>query len=1171
MNRKMIPRVMLAGAVWLGFMTSMAAAQTSETPSIVFRLGVFDGASNEFAQGAPAGPVVADAASTDFANQWYASQPVVAPSTVGNENVASGPRAIRFAISGEPPAAYRLHMALLMESRSLPALRVCVNSRCGVFHLDSSLDAKMGNSDDTFQSVYAPINLSFVFPGSYLRSGENRLSFQPIEGPEGAIMGAGITYDAIELDTASGSELPGSSAAAIEPTVFYRGAQGNLNELVDVDVRSANGFRAGDEVRLSVAGRQYRAALNGGEEFGDQRVEFAIPEFAAGTVAHLEWKTGGKTYREDARMDPQKKWTLLLIPHIHLDVGYSDYQPKVAAIQNRAMDKGMDFAERIPGFSFSVDGSWDLDQFMQTRSFADQQRAIAAMKDGKLFVPAEYANLLTGFPTAETLIRSLYASANFSREHGTPFDYANITDVPSYSWSYASILSAAGIRYFVAGPNGHLTRGPVDIQGRLNENSPFWWVGPDGSKVLFWYGRHYWEGGILFGVPPNVNMGSATIPVFLKTYERPSYKASTVILFGTQQENTDLFPQQAALVGKWNAKFAYPKLEYSGFAAAMKAIAVQFGNALKTVSGDGGPYWEDGIASNARLAAEERQNESRAPSVDKLATLTALVNPRLVADKPALDHMWTSMVLMDEHTFSSHNEWSDPTSDETTRQSKVKAMYAEDASQVADYVARNSMSSLAYAIPAARGSLIVFNMLNWKRSALVDFDLEKGREIVDPSTGTTVPVQVVQRSMKLNRVCFLAADVPAFGYKVYELHRTTLDPQAAESTQTTALENGYYRIELDTMSGAVRSIYDKQLGKELVNRQSPYRFGQYLYVSGGDTRPNTLLQYRTIDLEPKLTIDGARNGRLLLVTHEPYGWVARMQSTDTNTPAIATEIRLFDGEKKIEFVEDIDKTAVRTREAVYFAFPFAMDHPEFHYEIQNGVVDPAKDMYPGAGHEWFSVQHWVSADQDGVSGTVMPLDAPLVTLGDIYRGAWPAKFGTRSGNIFSYAMNNYWSTNYDALQGGHIRLRYVVTSAASTDASALSRMGWEEATPLELDEITTQDKALSPANDRQAKPVSYLTVDDPELLVEDWKPAEDGNGAILRFLDLGGAERQVEVHVPLLDLTRAIETDAVERDKRNLPLTGSHTFRFLIRSRQIVTVRLIGKHTKQSIRPTHPS
>jgi alpha-mannosidase len=1138
-----------------------AAAQSAQNSTAVFQLGFFDGASNEFAEGAPKSAVVADARGANFSHQWYGGQPAVQASALpgSRTELAGAPRAIRFAIPDTPAAAYRLRVSLLIDSRSVPGLSTCINDRCGMFYLDSPLDAHMGDSDDTFQSVHAPAEISFVFPGSYLRSGGNEITFQVIQDKEWPVDGAGLTYDAIALDAAPLSELPVASSAAVAPTVFYQGQPGSLKELVDVYVRSNGRFGSGSSVALTVAGKSYRAELRGDADLGEQRVEFQIPEFEAGTSAHLQWKAGGKVFTADQKMDPQKKWTLFLVPHIHLDVGYSDYQPKVAAVQARAMDEGMDFAERVPGFKFSVDGAWALDQFMKTRSAADRQRAISAMKNGQLFVPAQYADLLTGFPTAETLIRSLYASANFSRTHGTPFNYADISDVPTYSWSYASVLAAAGIPYLIAGPNGHLTRGPVDIQGRLNEKSPFWWVGPDGGKVLFWYGRHYWEGGMMFGLSPEVNAGHETIPVFLRTYEHPGYKADAVILFGTQQENTDLFPQQAELAAKWNAQFAYPKLQYSGFYDALHAIAQQFGDAIPSISGDGGPYWEDGIASNAREAAMERRNESRAPSADKLATLSSLVNPRLAADKSSLDRMWTNIVLMDEHTWNSHDSVSDPSSDETAHQSKVKTMYAVNAREIADFVSRNSMAALADAIPAGRGSLIVFNTLNWRRSALVNFDLEKGREIVDPATGAVVPVQVVSDSTKLTKVRFMAADVPAFGYKVYELRRAVKEPRAAEAGHSTTLENRFYRVELDPASGAVRSIFDKQFGKELVNQQSPYRFGQYLYVSGGDTRPNTLLQYRTIRLEPKLKVDGAHDGRLISTSKDSYGWVARMQSDDTNTPGLTTEIRLFNNQKKIEFVEEVDKTAVRTREAVYFAFPFALDHPQFQYEVQNGVVDPAKDMYPGAGHDWFSVQHWVSVQQEGVSGTVMPLDASLVTLGDIYRGAWPDRFGTRPGTIFSFAMNNYWGTNYDAQQGGHILLRYVVTSASSTDEQTLSRMGWEEATPLETDIVTSQDKAVAPRPGPASQSSSYLDVSDPAVLVEDWKPAEDGNGTILRLLDLGGAERQVTVQTPLLDITRAVQTDAVERDQRDLPLNGQHKIQLTVHPHQIITIRIVGK------------
>jgi alpha-mannosidase len=647
-------------------------------------------------------------------------------------------------------------------------------------------------------------------------------------------------------------------------------------------------------------------------------------------------------------------------------------------------------------------------------------------------------------------------------------------------------------------------------------------------------------------------------------YQHPNYHANAAIIFGTQVENTDLYPQQAELVQQWNKVYAYPRLQYSGFHDALKDIAQQFGNNIPTVSGDGGPYWEDGIGADAFYAAIERSNESRGPSAEKLSTLASLVNPRLAADKTDLNRMWANMVLMDEHTWTSYNSVSDPTIGEAVSQLAVKDAYAEKAHALANFLARNSMASLADSISVGRRNLIVFNTLNWSRSGSVSFDLNKGDEIVDASSGKVVPVEFARNGPNFHHVQFVAQDVPAVGYKVFQLRHADR-PQAPEAAlHTTTIESPFYRIQLDAASGAVRSVYDKQLQRELVNQESPYRFGQYLYVTGGDQEPNSILQYRMVSPKPTLDIHPAHDGHLASVKRTPYGWVVRMDSSDTNTPSIVTEIRVFYKEKKIEFVEDVDKNDVNSKEAVYFAFPFAMKQPQFQYEIQTGVVDPSKNMYPGAGHEWFSVQHWVSVQQDGASATVMPLDASLVTLGDINRGAWPTQFGDRPGTIFSYAMNNYWHTNYRAGQGGHFRFRYVITSASSTHAAELSRMGWEEMTPFEQDEVTSQDKALDLPRPLNGKQDSLLDVGDNSLLLDTWKSAEDGQGTILRFLDLGGTARTVTVRTPLLQIKQAWQTDAVERNQKLLSLTGANGFSFTVKPHQIVTVRIISGDSIQS-------
>jgi hypothetical protein len=208
----------------------------------------------------------------------------------------------------------------------------------------------------------------------------------------------------------------------------------------------------------------------------------------------------------------------------------------------------------------------------------------------------------------------------------------------------------------------------------------------------------------------------------------------------------------------------------------------------------------------------------------------------------------------------------------------------------------------------------------------------------------------------------------------------------------------------------------------------------------------------------------------------------------------------------------------------------------------------------------------------------LPLDAPLVTLGDINRGEWPEQFGKRPGTMLSYVMNNYWDTNYRAGQGGHFSFHYVVTSAGSTDATELSRIGWEAITPLEIDVVTSQDKAqivsapnepggaaqssatpieISSSKSMDGRQGSFLEIDDTNVLLETWKPAEDENGTILRFLDFGGTERTVSVRIPWMHLDHVWKTDAIERGQEAVPMTEDGQFHFVIHPHEIVTLRVV--------------
>lgn len=1174
---------MKLGVLWIVLAARLLSGESGSDNSrnTVFQIGTFDRSSREFSTGTPKHGVEFVVSQSTPAKDWFGEQPAVLASRekVQQTSISNAPRAISFTLHGSPAVKYELHVALLVESASVPALRVVINGKRGMFYLHPRLDYSNGDQWDSFDPAYSSADVRFGFSGKYFHSGTNTIAFEVVEQAYEEVPDARLDYDAIELDSIQRDATDSTPAVQLLPTVYFRRESGGLREEVDAFIRRTEKPSGESHAELTIARRKYSAVAQDENDFGDEKLSFWVDDFDAKSSAGLLFESGGRKQHYRTEISPAKRWTVFVVPHIHLDVGYSDYQAKVAAIQTRAVGEALNMISRHSDFRFSLDGEWNLEQFLASASDEQKKRVIAAIQKRQIFVPAQYANLLTGTSGAEVLIRSLYPSAKISALYGSPLNYANITDVPSYSWSYASILAAAGIPYLAAASDNY--RAPVLFQGRLNEHSPTWWVGPDGKKILLWYARSYLHMQMLFGLPPVLDAGHDTLPLFLQMYEDPSYRANSTLLFGTQVENTDLFPQQAEFVERWNQEYAYPHLQYSGFHEALEKIAGEFGDTIPTIRGDGGPYWEDGVASDARYVGMERWNEARALSAEKLNSLASLVNSQLRSNPQELNHMWTDMILMDEHTFDSWNSVSDPESNEAVEQSAFKEHFAVNAASQVDFITRRAMANLADIIPAPPGSVIVFNTLNWKRSGFVSVDLKKSDEIVDTLTGMTVPYRVLSTGNDFIRVRFEARDVPELGYKVYFSRTSKKKQPPIFEDQNPSIESQYYRIELDPQSGSIRSIYDKELKRELVSQDSPYRFAQYLYVSGGDKEPNSILGYSRISPAPNLEGHPATAGRLVSIERTPQGEVAVMESTDTNTPSIRSEIRVFDDIKKIEINEEVDKKNVYSKEAVYFAFPFAFGQPQFQYEVQNGVVDPAKDMYPGAGHEWFSVQHWISAQQDGLSATLMPLDAPLVTLGDINRGEWPEKFENRTGTIFSYVMNNYWNTNYRAGQGGHFTFHYVVTSASATHAADLSRMGWEEITPLEADVVMSQDKALPSstsveANEKKdpsqqatgdhassqvsAVQGSFLESSDPNLFVETWKPAEDGNGTILRLVDIAGEERAATIRIPFLDFDQAWKTDALERGKEPVSVTKDGRVQLIIHPHEILTLRVLGNH-----------
>lgn len=1128
------------------------------TERIVWEIGKFDQSSLEFTRqvdfGNPQDNPVFTVGKSDPNKDWPAEQPGSANKDAGGR---PHPYTIVFNLSEPPRGVWRLDVSVILSHSRVPSLQVELNGKSGLFYFQRKVSYYPGDFG-VDSPIYGGDQIQVQLPQRLFKVGENKLVLTAVDDPKLGGSDSWLSYDALRLTQDAAGKPAGLWQAEVEPTIFYVQHDGGLAEMATVTVTLDAPVRAG-EIALSVAGQKLRSAIATGGDFGQWRQELAIPELSGPTDADITIRVNGKTRTTHLRLVPQRKWTTYVAPHAHLDIGYTDYQAKVAEIHNRNIDKLLDEIEAHSEMRFSLDGSWIVRHYLASRNAQARARLLGLVREGKIAVPAQLANLMTGYPSMEELIRSTAYSLQLHREEKIPFDYVNITDVPSYTWSYPSALHALGIKYFSAASNND--RAPILLYGRWNEKSPFWWQGPDGNKVLMSYARQYFQLSFACGVPAQEAACRQSLPTFFQQYESPSYKPDAVLMYGSQVENTDLIPGEPEFVQEWNSKYAYPKMVLATFPDYMRYVDQHFGADLPTVVGDGGPYWEDGYGTDAHYLAIDRSSQQRAPSAEKLATIATFLHPNVSGPAEQIRSMWDDLVLYAEHTFTSWGGYSRPDSEETVRQFATKDQFAVDGRERVNAILGQALSQLADQIHAAAPGGVVFNSLNWTRSELVETDLDAGYDIIESPGSTPVPVEVLAHHEDYDHVRFLVRDVPSFGYRYYEAaprqQGRTERPGDEALPTSNVCENDYYRIEVDPNAGALKSVYDKQLGRELVDAASPYRFNQYLYVSGGEEATQLVYLRKSLPLA-KLTVTTASGGRVTRLHRTAYGHVLTYVTSGPHAPSIESEIILFDQEKKIKIINRLHKDPVNNKEAVYFAFPVAAAQPEFTYEIQNGWVDPAHDLLKGANSAWFTVQHWVKVASPDLSVGLVPIDSPLVTLGDINRGTWPERFEPRSGTIFSYALNNYWHTNFRRVQSGDFVFQYVLTSGPDLAPEDLARLGRSAMTPLELGQLLPNDKFGNPERPLTEAPTSFLGLDAANVTVENWKIAEDGNGAILRLLEIGGRATVAHLSLPLFSIDRAWLANAAEENQEELKV-AAHSVEVSLKPHELVTLRIVAQ------------
>lgn len=858
--------------------------------------------------------------------------------------------------------------------------------------------------------------------------------------------------------------------------LFRRQAGGGLRQAVRVALTADTPVRL--DVRL--ADRTTQVAAGSG-------VDLFVPEVTAPTELTLTVAGVGEAR---VRVTPQRKWTVYVVHHSHLDIGYTDRQGVVLRNHLEYLDSALELAERTDDwpddarFRWTVESALPVCRWLDGRAEPVVDRFVALARSGRIEVTAMPYQLHTEACSVEELHRLLRFTDGLRDRFGIPVTSAMHTDVPGAVIGFVDALAAAGVRYLSAAHNWAGRSVPY-LHGGQELGRPFWWRSPAGNRLLVWYtdtphGMAYMEGNVV-GLSESYEATLDLLPGYLDAlasrpvpYRQEAFGWSGLTgvevtrrpyphdllhlrVQGGNADNAAPSIMPPTVVRRWNAEYAYPRLRMATNTEFFAAAEAALGDRIPQHTGDWTDWWADGLGSGARPLGYARRAQHAVRHAETLHTLAG------VSADAAVDAVYDKLGLFDEHTWGAANPWHDHEDGfdsgglQWARKCELAYSAADDAEDLRHAGARRLGAAYAPA-PGALASFLAVNPGGATRAdtltaflAASTVPLDTAVSIVDARTGRAVPHhEEVVRPEEWptrpvgRRLVFTAADVPALGAVRFDVVPGDGPQAPVDLGFDGVVENGYYRVAYDLRAGVIASVFDKRAGRELVNTEAYAGMNQYVHdrystigdvnhlsghIEAAGTHALALLSGRSLGRRPSvLRAERTAAGETLEVALDGDGvdW-------------LRTTITLPAGVPRVEITNRLHKTGVAAKESVFFAFPFAAGAPT-GWELTGGVGGPDAPTVPGAARHMQPIRHWVAFSDGELSVGWATLEAPLLMFGDLYLPYSPFPPTVRPtpaepGTVYSWALNNIWDTNFPGQQRGETTFRYAIASGAGDEAA----------------------------------------------------------------------------------------------------------------------------------------
>lgn len=873
------------------------------------------------------------------------------------------------------------------------------------------------------------------------------------------------------------------------PPLLRKNTEGMLEQLISVNIEQIVPVKVQAELS-SNTGLKKNVEL----ELGNTIVELWVSAVNAVKDISIDIEVPKiLSQKENVVLRPVTQREVYLINHSHTDIGYSDYQTVVIKKQNDYIYQAMDLIEKTKEFPeearfiWNIEALWVVENFMNEATEEEKKKFIEYVKNGSIGLSSGYINLLTGISRPEELIHWTDYSRKLKKEFGIESKSLMISDVPGMNWSVVPALSQAGVRYVSSGPNYIPQPGFPDTGARVGSthrawgDKPFYWTSASKKDtIMYWQaGRgysffHNWNSGKLRFKPKPIN----ALLNYMQELQDENYPYSIVqARYSIVNDNSKPDEELSAVVAEWNRKYVSPRLIISTTDNMMTTFEDKYKDEIPVATGDFSPYWPDGVMSTAKEEVMTKQSVERLYQSEVLNTLFYPDN----YDDDAYYNVWRRALMWHEHTWGHSRSIVYPDDENVIKMWKYKQRFALTTDSLSRKLLDKSLDTIF-----DKKRFDVINTSSWTRTDLVFLNKEQSSngDIIVDDKGTVYPSQ----RLSDGKLAFLAKDIPSLGSKRFYNKRGKAAYKSSLDISEKSMSNDVIKLRLDEKTGAIESLIDLTSNHEFVDKTEYQGLNQYLYMLGKDPSKATT----------------ADNVQITIKDQGPLLSTFQVMSKAPGTEQLVQEITLIDQLNKVAIKNMVNKTKVREKESVHFAFPIKMINGQMRIDIGTGNIRPEVDQLTGANKDYISMQRWVDVSDNSKGLTFISNEVPLMEQGEMINETPVANSGDFGGiseekhwkhysklsnTFFSYVMNNYWYTNYKADQEGPVTFNYSLYLHDRFDPAEADRKARANGQPL----LVT---ASVPQKGQLKLPIS---IDDKNIVLNGLRPTRDRKGVIMRF------------------------------------------------------------------------